>query len=239
MNISDLIIADKEPVTFSEVCLSASNRRQLLQLVKEHCYIAALQEYGLTVSNKLLLHGASGCGKTFTAKAIANAMGKRLLVLNLSNIISARIGETSQHLKQVFDKAFREQAVLFLDEFDQIGKARNSDDREVGEMRRLVNTLIQLIDYYPNHSLLVAATNHKEIIDRALLRRFQITITYDKPSDVELDRYYDQIIAGFPNSLQSIKRRYTISYAEAKDNVLAQVKENLIYQLEKENAKDK
>lgn len=235
MNISDLIIPDKERVTFDEVFLNASNRQQLLQLVKEHCYINALQDYGLTVNNKLLLHGESGCGKTLTAKAMANALGKPLLILNLSIIISARIGETSQHLKQVFDKASRERAILFLDEFDQIGKARSSDDREVGEMRRLVNTLIQLIDYYPDHSLLIAATNHKEIIDQALLRRFQINITYKKPSDAELDRYYDQIIAGFPRSLQSVKRRYAISYAEARDNALTQVKENLISQLEKEN----
>nr|WP_262920044.1 ATP-binding protein [Niabella hibiscisoli] len=86
----------------------------------------------MPVNNKLLLHGASGCGKTTTAKAIANALGRPLLILNLSSVVSARIGETAQHLKQVFDKAARERAVLFLDEFDQIGKARGSDDREVG-----------------------------------------------------------------------------------------------------------
>ena len=235
MNIFDLVISDKEQIQFDEVFMSASNRLQLLQLIKEHFYVAALQEYGLPVNNKLLLHGESGCGKTLTAKAIANALGKPLLILNLSNIICARIGETAQHLKQVFDKASREQAVLFLDEFDQIGKARGSDDREVGEMRRLINTLIQLIDYCPGNSLLIAATNHKAMIDHALLRRFQITISYDKPSRAELDQYYNQVIASFPAELQSIKRIYGISYAEARDSTLTQVKEKLINQLEKEN----
>ncbi|HTG57424.1 MAG TPA: ATP-binding protein, partial [Niabella sp.] len=217
------------------IFMSSTNRQQLLQLVKEHFYDAVLKEYGLTTNNKLLLHGESGCGKTLTAKAIANALGKSLLVLNLSNIISARIGETSQHLKQVFDKAARERAVLFLDEFDQVGKARDSDDREVGEIRRLTNTLIQLIDYYPGNSLLIAATNHKTMIDHALLRRFQITISYDKPSHTELNQYYDHVLSAFPARLQSIKRMYGISYAEAKDCILTQVKNNLIHQLETEN----
>ena len=235
MNICDLVIPDKEQVRFDEIFMSSTNRQQLLQLIKEHYYEAALKEYGLTINNKLLLHGESGCGKTLTAKAIANALGKSLLVLNLSNIICARIGETSQHLKQVFDKASRERAVLFLDEFDQVGKARSSDDREVGEMRRLTNTLIQLMDYYPGNSLLIAATNHKAIIDHALLRRFQITITYDKPSHTALNQYYDQILRAFPARLQSVKRMYGISYAEAKDCILTQVKNNLIHQLETEN----
>lgn len=235
MNICDLVIPDKEQVRFDEIFMSSTNRQQLLQLIKEHFYEAALKEYGLTINNKLLLHGESGCGKTLTAKAIANALGKSLLVLNLSTIICARIGETSQHLKQVFDKASRERAVLFLDEFDQVGKARSSDDREVGEIRRLTNTLIQLMDYYPGNSLLIAATNHKAIIDHALLRRFQITITYDKPSHTELNQYYDQILRAFPARLQSIKRMYGISYAEAKDCILTQVKNNLIRQLETKN----
>lgn len=76
MNICDLVIPDKEQVRFDEIFMSSTNRQQLLQLIKEHYYEAALKEYGLTINNKLLLHGESGCGKTLTAKAIANALGK-------------------------------------------------------------------------------------------------------------------------------------------------------------------
>lgn len=232
MNLYNLIIQDKEQVNLNEVFLGTNNRDQLLQLIKEHTYIKELQEYGLPVNNKILLQGSSGCGKTMTAKAVANALGKNIMILNLSNIVSSRIGETSQNIKMIFDKAGRERSVLFLDELDQIGKARGSDDKDVGEMRRLVNTLIQLIDYYPEHSLLLCATNHPEIIDTALLRRFQLKITYEMPSKEFLDAYYDQLLGKFPEEMRNVERKYSVSFAEAKDYALTSVKAKLINKLE-------
>src|SRR5690606_23509459 len=182
-------INDKEQVQLSEVFLKDENRKVIGQLIKEHQHIDKLHKYGLPVNNKVLLYGSSGCGKTTTAKAIANALERPLMILNLSNVVSSRIGETSQNLKAVFDKAEKDKAVLFLDEFDQIGKARGNDDKDVGEMRRLVNTLIQLIDYFPEKALLICATNHLDIIDKALLRRFQLSIGFELPSDKELNVY--------------------------------------------------
>jgi len=233
MNLYNLIIQDKEEVKLNDVFLESQNKEQLVQLIKEHNYIKELQEYGLLVNNKILLEGSSGCGKTMTAKAIANALGKNIIILNLSNIISSRIGETSQNVKMIFDKASRERSVLFLDELDQIGKARGSDDKDVGEMRRLVNTLIQLIDYYPQNALLLCATNHSEIIDTALLRRFQLKIKYKMPSNDFLDTFYDNLLNKFPKDLIDIERKYDISFAQAKDFALTGVKTNLIKKLEK------
>ena len=232
MNLYNLIIQDKEEVTLNDVFLGNDNRAQLVQLIKEHTYVKELQEYGLPVNNKILLQGNSGCGKTMTAKAVANALGKNILILNLSNIVSSRIGETSQNIKMIFDKAARERSVLFLDELDQIGKARGSDDKDVGEMRRLVNTLIQLIDYYPENALLICATNHAEIIDTALLRRFQLKISYEMPSAEFLDTFYDDLLSKFPEDLKNIHRKYNISFAEAKDYALTSVKSALIKKLE-------
>ncbi|MCS4300701.1 AAA family ATPase [Chryseobacterium sp. BIGb0232] len=232
MNLYNLIIQDKEQVNLNDVFLSKNNREQLVQLIKEHTYSKELQEYGLPVNHKILLQGSSGCGKTMTAKAIASALGKNIIILNLSNIVSSRIGETSQNIKMIFDKAGRERSVLFLDELDQIGKARGSDDKDVGEMRRLVNTLLQLIDYYPENALLLCATNHPEIIDTALLRRFQLKINYEMPSPEFLDTFYDTLLNRFPEDMRSIERKYSISFAEAKDYALTAVKTALIQKLE-------
>ncbi|SMO67867.1 ATPase family associated with various cellular activities (AAA) [Chryseobacterium rhizoplanae] len=232
MSLYNLIIQDKEQVNLNEVFLDKNNKEHLVQLIKEHNYIKELQEYGLPVNNKILLQGSSGCGKTMTAKAVANALGKNIMILNLSNIVSSRIGETSQNIKMIFDKAARERSVLFLDELDQIGKARGSDDKDVGEMRRLVNTLIQLIDYYPEHSLLLCATNHPEIIDTALLRRFQLKINYEMPSAEILDTFYDQLLDQFPEDMRTIDRKCSVSFAEAKDYALTSVKAALIKKLE-------
>lgn len=232
MNLYNLIIQDKEEVTLDDVFLDPKNREQIVQLIKENTYSKELQEYGLPVNNKVLLEGNSGCGKTMTAKAVANALGKSIIILNLSNIVSSRIGETSQNIKMIFDKAARERSVLFLDELDQIGKARGSDDKDVGEMRRLVNTLIQLIDYYPENALLLCATNHPEIIDTALIRRFQLKINYTMPSNDFLDQFYDSLLSKFPEDLRGLERKYGISFAEAKDYTFTVVKGNLIRKLE-------
>src|SRR5690554_301151 len=235
MNILDLIINDKEQVSLKDIFLDEANRQQFEQLIKEHKYIEELSQYGLLVNNKILLHGSSGCGKTMSAKAIANALGKNILILNLSNVVCSRIGKTSQNIKQVFDKAGREKAVLFLDEFDQIGKARGNDDKDVGEMRRLVNTLIQLIDYYPEKALLLCATNYPEIIDTALLRRFQLRINFEMPTQQVLDEYYNKLLFRFSTELQSIERKYNISFAEAKDHTFTSVKSVLIKELEEKS----
>ena len=233
MQLFDLVISDKQDVHLKDIVLSVENEKNIQTLLKEYKYADELSKYNLPVNNKILLYGSSGCGKTTTAKAIANELGKTLVILNLSNVVCSRIGETAQNVKQVFDKAAREKAVLFLDEFDQIGKERDTDDKDVGELRRLVNSIIQLIDYYPKNALLICATNHVELIDKALLRRFQLRVNFEMPNQQVLDNFYDSILATFPENLQKINRKYGISFAEAKDDALTQVKKLLIEELEK------
>lgn len=234
MNLHELIINDTEKTALDTLFFSEQNKASIAQTIKEHQYIEELKKYNLQVDNKILLHGNSGCGKTTTAKAIAASLNKNIVIINLSTLINSRIGETSKNLKALFDKAAREKAVLFLDEFDQIGKSRESDDKDVGEMRRLVNTLIQLIDYYPADSLLICATNYYNIIDTALLRRFQVQLKFEMPTEKELDAYYDKILGVFPSHLHNITRSYKISYAQAKDYVNTAMKKEIIRELEQE-----
>jgi SpoVK/Ycf46/Vps4 family AAA+-type ATPase len=232
MNLYELTVNDTEKIALTDLLFSDENKIALTQTIKEHQYIEELKKYNLKVDNKILLYGHSGCGKTTTAKAIATALDKNIVIVNLSTVINARIGETSKNIKAVFDKAIREKAVLFLDEFDQIGKSRDSDDKDVGEMRRLVNTIIQLIDYFPHDSLLICATNNYNIIDTALLRRFQIRLKFEMPDDRELNLYYDKILEAFPFHLQEIPRKYNISYAETKDYIHTTMKKLIIEELE-------
>ncbi|WP_428229977.1 AAA family ATPase [Flavobacterium sp.] len=232
MNLYELTVNDTEKIVLADLLFSDENKAALTQTIKEHQYLEELKKYNLKADNKILLHGHSGCGKTTTAKAIATALNKNIVIINLSTLINARIGETSRNVKAIFDKAIREKAVLFLDEFDQIGKSRDSDDKDVGEMRRLVNTIIQLIDYFPTDSLLICATNHYHTIDTALLRRFQICLQFEMPNETELDIYYNKLLAVFPLHLQDFPRKYRISYAEAKDYMHTTMKKQIIAELE-------
>ncbi|WDF57879.1 ATP-binding protein [Flavobacterium sp. KACC 22758] len=232
MNLYELVVNDTEKVALDDLFFSEENKTALLQTIKEHKYLEELKKYNLKVDNKILLHGHSGCGKTTTAKAIATALNKNIVIINLSTLINAKIGETSKNVKTIFDKAIREKAVLFLDEFDQIGKSRESDDKDVAEMRRLVNTIIQLIDYFPTDSLLICATNFYNSIDTALLRRFQIKLQFEMPDQHQLNVYYDKLLADFPEHLQDILRKYDISYAEAKDYIHTTMKRQIIAELE-------
>ncbi|MCG8574655.1 MAG: ATP-binding protein [Flavobacteriales bacterium] len=236
MPIFDFIIHPKQnDIELKDIQLSEDNSRQLRQLLREFKHIETLQDYGLPVDNKLLLFGHTGCGKTTTAIAIARELDKKVLTLNLGGgIIDSRLGQSSKNITEVFKKASREKAVLFLDEFDYIGRSRDYESKDSAEMKRLVNTVIQLIDQLPNDTLLIGATNHSEAIDIALLRRFQLRLKYEKPTDKLLDRYYDSLIDSFPEAYVSFERLYDISYAEAKDLAYRAIKNNIIEAKESE-----
>lgn len=229
MNNNNTTLKTKNNIlTLNELHLDDENRTKINQLIEEFTYIDALKDLNIPVDNKILLYGYTGCGKTATAHAIGAALNKEVIVLNLGGFISSRLGESAKNISEIFRRAANDNAILFIDEFDFIGKIRNYESQDSGEMKRLVNTLIQQIDHLAANSILIAATNHFDIIDTALLRRFQIRLKYELPTREQLDTYYNDLLANFPPNICNINKSYGISYAEAKDNVYQQIKANVI-----------
>lgn len=236
MKLSDYILSAPGPtIDLENIHLSEENKNTINRLLREYKHINVLNQYDLPVDNKIFLYGHTGCGKTTTARALAETLGKKILIINLSNVISSRLGQTAKNISDIFQKAIREKAVLFIDEFDSLGKMREHEDKDSSEMKRLVNTIIQLIDNLPNDTILIAATNHSSVIDTALLRRFQIRLKYDMPTADQLDAYYDTLLEKFPKQFRLVNRKYNISYAEARD-ITHQAVKTLIIENEERNA---
>jgi SpoVK/Ycf46/Vps4 family AAA+-type ATPase len=168
---------------FDNLVCTTKVRTQLDYFIKEHYSADILRKYNLPISNKIFLYGPSGCGKTLASYVIAGELKKMMVVVNLGAIVSSKLGETSKNLAKVFRKAAAEECIIFIDEFDSLGKIRD-DNQDHGEMKRVVNTILQLFDYLPQNSIVIAATNQKDMVDEALLRRFDLTIEFSLP-DIE------------------------------------------------------
>lgn len=159
--------------------LPAGAREAVHGLVAEHT-TGQLAARGLPPTRTVLLTGPPGTGKTMTARWIAARLGRRLLVLDLASVMSNELGRSAQNLAEALDTAQRSDAVLFVDEFDAVASAR-ADANDVGEMRRLVNVLLVRLDRWPPGRLLIAATNHPELLDRAVGRRFEAIVELPPP----------------------------------------------------------
>lgn len=230
MSYEIIISPNRVKESLNQIHLSTDNEQKIQQIVEEVHHAQLLKAYDLPICNKILFFGDSGCGKTATAKALAKELDRKIITLDLSEFISSKLGETAKNLKSTFRKASIENAVLFIDEFDSVGKLRDYDTKDSGEMKRVVNTLIQLIDYLSEHVILICATNHAHIIDNALLRRFELKLQFNLPTEEELERYYTCQLERFPEDLRGIQKKYHISYAEAKDLIHHQIKRALINQ---------
>ncbi|MGQ1910275.1 AAA family ATPase [Marinifilum sp. RC60d5] len=226
--MNHLFIPNKGRVNFEDIIFDEELSIQINQFLREYEHVEILSKYNLPVINKILLFGKSGCGKTMTAKAIAHKLNKKLKTINLGNIISSKLGETSRNIASAFKMVETQEAVLFFDEFDSLGKERNYDNTDSSEMKRVVNGMIQMMDNLPKNSVIIAATNQIEMIDEALVRRFELKMEFHNPNQQDLDRLYDKLLSKYPGEYTRFTRIYDISFAEAENSVMNQVKENII-----------
>lgn len=213
---------------------------ELRHFIEEHDKIELLQKFKLPVSNKLLLHGPSGCGKTLASYVIAGELKKMMVVVNLGAIVSSKLGETSKNLSKIFKKAALEDCIIFIDEFDSLGKVRDYS-QDHGEMKRVVNTILQLFDYLPQSSIVIAATNQKEMLDTALTRRFDNIIGFSLPTINQIRNLVELTLnkSGFlfsnkREAAKIIKQCEGLSYYSIQKTLLTALKRSLFKQSDKD-----
>ncbi len=198
----------REPIrSLSDVVLSDENRSCLEELLMEHHRAETLQSYGMQPVDRILFCGPPGCGKTLTAEVVATELSRSLVIVRLDSVISSYLGETAANLRKVFDFISLSPMVVLFDEFDALAKER-SDLAEHGEIKRVVNTVLQMMDSYQGKSVMIAATNHEGILDTAVWRRFEEVLVFEPPNLEQLRKLLEL-------KLRGVRREFDID--DAKD----------------------
>ncbi len=206
--LADLIL----PQEIVEICQG---------LVQEHHRVDLLRSYNLEPRNRLLLIGPPGNGKTSLAEAIADALMVPLLVVRYESVVGTYLGETAVRLRKIFEYASTRKCVLFFDEFETLGKERG-DTHETGEIKRVVSSLLLQIDTLPSHVVVIGATNHAELLDRAVWRRFQVRMSLPAPTRARLTEWFERFERRINVSLNYspltlAKKLYGASFAEVEE----------------------
>jgi SpoVK/Ycf46/Vps4 family AAA+-type ATPase len=217
----DAIIEINARVRFDDLLLSLPARESGRQLIEEHVRAEVLRAHGYEPRHRILLSGPPGNGKTSFAEAVAEALALPFFVVRYDALIGSYLGETNTRLRKLFDYVRTQPGVLFFDEFDAIGKERG-DTHETGEIKRVVSFLLMQLDQLPSYVVVIAATNHAELLDRAVWRRFQMRLAFSAPDQSQIAVFLDRIISSWPEapraSAKSLARKLgPVSYAETLD----------------------
>ena len=179
--LAGVLSAAYPKVRLSEMALDDAVRSRLERILLEQRHRGRIHEHGLTPIRKLLLVGPPGTGKTMTATVLAGELGLPLFTIQLHALITKYLGETAAKLRLIFDTIQEVRGVYLFDEFDALGGRRTARN-DVGEIRRVLNSFLQFLEQDASDSILVAATNHARLLDRALFRRFDTVIEYALPA---------------------------------------------------------
>jgi SpoVK/Ycf46/Vps4 family AAA+-type ATPase len=207
-----------------ELVLPEMTRLAADQLIEEQQRASLLRSHSLEPRHRVLLVGPPGNGKTTLAEAIAEGLAVHFFVVRYEGMIGSFLGETAARLKRVFDYARTTPCVLFFDEFDAVGKERG-DTHETGEIKRVVTSLLMQIDELPTYVVVIAATNHSELLDRAVWRRFQLRLTLPAPSQKQLTEFIGALAQRVGIKLGASPAQITkslgrVSYGEAEEFIL-------------------
>lgn len=218
---ADLLLEQMADVVLSDLVLPSNVQTLAEQLIEEQQRADLLRSYNLEPRSRMLLTGPPGNGKTSLAEAIATALSVPFLVVRYEKVVNSYLGETAKRLQEVFQYARLHQCVLFFDEFDALAKERE-DRQESGEIKRVLNSLLLEVDRLPSYVILVAATNHPDLLDRAVWRRFQIRINLPLPDREQIARWFDLLASRFPQfkvekTKRSIPKLEGASYSELQD----------------------
>lgn len=190
---------------FDELVISGELEGRLASLVDEYRNWEALDRRGVPRRQRILLYGPPGCGKTSAAEAIAAEIGLPLVVVRIDAVVSSYLGETASNLHRVFEFVREGSWVLLFDEFDALGKARD-DPGEHGEVKRVVTAFLQMLDAFRGSSLMLAATNHAQLLDPALWRRFDEVLEFPEPTVHQLRTLLRRRMRGAPSRGVDIER---------------------------------
>jgi SpoVK/Ycf46/Vps4 family AAA+-type ATPase len=183
--LADILEGGHRDERLRDIVVRDDARDTLLRVISENRSRARLERFGVWPRRRLLFHGAPGCGKTLAAAVLAGEMGLPLMTVRFDALFSRFLGATAVQLRAIFAEMPRRPGVYLFDEFDAVAKARG-DSQDVGEMNRVVTAFLQLVDADMSGSILVAATNHVELLDRAVFRRFDVIVLFDKPTRAQL-----------------------------------------------------
>lgn len=217
----DAILELTPRLQLADLLLPLLARESGRQLIEEHQRADVLRANGYEPRHRVLLSGPPGNGKTSFAEALAEGLGLPFYIVRYDALIGSYLGETNARLRKLFDYIRTTSSVLFFDEFDAIGKERG-DTHETGEIKRVVSFLLMQLDQLPSYVIVVAATNHGELLDRAVWRRFQMRLAIPAPGKNEIAAFLDRIISGWPDAPKMALSRVAgrlgnVSYAEALD----------------------
>jgi SpoVK/Ycf46/Vps4 family AAA+-type ATPase len=182
-DLADLVTAAFPDVSIRDLVGPPQLKDTVARVLHEQLQRQALAEHGFAPAHRLLLEGPPGTGKTMTAAVIAHELALPLLTIRLDSLLSKYLGETASKLRAVFDAAASQRGVYLFDEFDALGGHRSGND--VGEARRILNSFLIFLEQANAESIVVAATNHRSILDHALFRRFDVAIRYELPDGAQ------------------------------------------------------